>query len=361
MPTGSRPRGQQTLRSQPARTLPTTRPTAAGALLGAGLDEIVAALRCARRSVAIATPFLSHSVASLLVRESAGLRDRRLLIALNDAAVSGGYLDPHGIEEFLGGDFEIRSLRNLHAKVVVADRNWGLIGSGNLTTSGIDGGNAELGVVLNARQASRALRDHFDPWWAASEALDVERLRTLALRRRPKYPERHHRLGQGGVFRTTPGQELAAFVDDPSRTGYWLKIMHHRPYREETRQWRGDFWISDVHRLRDDGKPLLRPNYQVGDRLVIYLSREGRRACPAIVRVTSLPRFDPDLVRQEGWPGDDESWAWVTEVTGERVVPIGSAPKLSDIGVRPASIRQHSRIRLSHRQYQRALAAIPRA
>src|ERR1700709_2618239 len=108
----------------------------AGSLVGAGLDEIVYALRASRSTVDIATPFMSHPVAALLVRESAMAKRRRLLIALNDAAVQGGYLDPRGVEAFVEGNFEIRSLRNLHAKLVVADRRWGLVGSGNLTIAG---------------------------------------------------------------------------------------------------------------------------------------------------------------------------------------------------------------------------------
>jgi hypothetical protein len=331
-----------------------------GALIGAGLDDIVHALRGARNSIAIATPFLSHQVAALLVREAIGIPNRRLLIALNDAAVEGGYLDPRGVAEFLRGDFQIRSLRNLHAKVVVVDRRWALVGSGNLTVAGSNGGNAELGVVLSPSQARKAIGSFFEAWWTAGEPLDVARLRRLANRRRPASPERRQRAGQGGLFKTDAGSELKAFVDDPARGGYWLKIMHHRPERESENNWRGNFWISDVHRLRpSDGAPLLKPNYRLGDRLVIYLSREGRRACPAIVRVTGLPRYDPDTVRREGRPDDYKSWSWVTEVEGERVVSMDKAPTLADIGIKASSIRQHSRIRMNHRQFQRALAAIP--
>jgi hypothetical protein len=340
--------------------MPSSTAAPAGSLLGTGLDDTVYALRAARKSVAIATPFLSHQVAALLVRESIGLPDRRLIVALNDAAIQGGYLDPRGVEEFIRGEFDIRSVRNLHAKVVVADRRWALVGSGNLTGAGVNGGNAELGVVLAPRQVRQAIDDYFDRWWAVGEPLDIQRLRRLDHRLRPASPERRQRTGQGGVFKADVGSELPAFVDDPSRGGFWLKIMHHRPERESESNWRGDFWISDVHRLRpSDGAPLLKPNYRLGDRLVIYLSREGRRACPAIVRVTGLPRYAPEIVRREGWPDDYKSWSWVTEVTGERVTSIDNAPTLSELGIKPASIRQHSRIRLSHRQFQRALAAIP--
>jgi hypothetical protein len=64
-------------------------------------------------------------------------------------------------------------------------------------------------------------------------------------------------------------------------------------------------------------------------------------------------------VRREGWPEDYKSWSWVTEVTGERVVAIEHAPTLVDLHINAASVRQHSRIRLSHRQFRRALERIP--
>jgi hypothetical protein len=288
------------------------------------------------------------------------VRRRQLLIALNDAAVEGGYLDPRGIEEFLLAGFEIRSLRNLHAKVVIADECWALVGSGNLTVAGSSGGNAELGVVLDAKQARRAQRTFFKAWWAAAEPLDVDYLRSLERTVRPPSPTRRQRKGKGGLFSTESGQLLRS-VQSPSHNPYWLKIMHHRPEREDPSSWHGEFWISDAHRLRpSDGAPLLRPSYQVGDRLVIYLSRDERHACPAIVRVTRPPIYEPDRVRRDGGrPGDDDQWAWVTEVVGERATALEDAPTLSELGVASASVRQHSHIALTPDQFRRAVQAMP--
>jgi hypothetical protein len=143
------------------------RPSPAGRLLGVGLDDLAAALRSATTSVEVASRFMSHSVAALLVRatDEGHARQRRLLTALNVAAVEAGYLDPDGIEEFLSAGFAIRSLLNLHAKVVLTDRRWGLVGSGNLTVRGTNGVNAELGVVLSPQQAAEATTSYFDKWW----------------------------------------------------------------------------------------------------------------------------------------------------------------------------------------------------
>ncbi len=130
----------------------------AGTLLDAGLADMAAALKQARTSISIATPFLSRSVAGQLVRaaDESVARRRRLLTALNDQAVAGGYLSIDGIEDFVAANFEVQALYgNLHAKVLITDTHWALIGSGNLTEAGSNGRNAELGVVLRSPASTR--------------------------------------------------------------------------------------------------------------------------------------------------------------------------------------------------------------
>jgi phosphatidylserine/phosphatidylglycerophosphate/cardiolipin synthase-like enzyme len=179
--------------SSGARNVPSSVPaglTRSGTLMEAGLADMAVALRRAARSISIATPFLSRSVAGHLVRAAdEGLAHRRrLLTALNDSAVAGGYLSIDAIEEFLAAQFEVRSLRNLHAKVLIVDSSWALIGSGNLTEGGVNGRNAELGIVLSPAQARDAERLYFRRWWRAAEPLDLSYMRKLRAtehRRRP--------------------------------------------------------------------------------------------------------------------------------------------------------------------------------
>src|SRR5689334_14768547 len=120
---------------KPKRTRP-------GDLVGVGLADMADACRRARERIDIATPFLSAEVAAYLVRacDDGPAHSRRFITALNTAAVQGGYLDADAVEEMVAGGFEARSLRNLHAKVLIADSTWGLIGSGNLTAAGANGG-----------------------------------------------------------------------------------------------------------------------------------------------------------------------------------------------------------------------------
>jgi phosphatidylserine/phosphatidylglycerophosphate/cardiolipin synthase-like enzyme len=169
------------------------------------------ACRRAKASIDVATPFLSADVAAYLVRACDGgeATTRRFITALNVAAIQGGYLDPDGIDEFDAAGFEVRSLRNLHAKVLLTDDRWGLIGSGNLTVAGANGGNAELGILLSAPQTHAARQQHFDRWWTASEPIDLKYLRTLA-QRRPSSNQRRRREGRGGLFQSDASVDLRA-------------------------------------------------------------------------------------------------------------------------------------------------------
>src|SRR4051794_6267751 len=224
---------------------------------------MAAALRGARESVSIASPFLSHEVAAYLVRaaDEGAPAVRRMVTALNPRAVEGGYLDPDGIEEFVAAGFELRSLKNLHAKVLITDSLWGLIGSGNLTGAGSNGGNAELGIILTPEQAKEAQK-LFNRWWNDAKRLDLEYLRSLRRRKRPTSPERRRRQGQGGTYRNDAGVDLTDFNADKRNSGYWLKILYGTDERMKASYWKGRFWVSDRHALRPDGTPLYRPSYK---------------------------------------------------------------------------------------------------
>jgi hypothetical protein len=303
---------------------------------------------------------MTAEVAAYLVRacDDGAAKELRLLTAVNTAAVEGGYLDPDAIEEFIAAGFSARSLRNLHAKLFIADDRWALVGSGNLTTAGSNGGNAELGVVLDAGQAKKARRRYFDPWWAAGESIDLSYLRSLR-KKRPRSPTKRRRDGRGGIFDAPPGVDLGAFSQEKKGSGYWLKILYGSEERATAAHWRGRTWVSDRHTERaNGGTPLRRPSYRVGEHLVVYVSTGPRKACPAIVRVADDPVFDPDLVARESSREDAKRYGWVTWVDHVASLPLHRAPTLSQIGVRSQSVRQHGHIRIDRRQYRKALRAI---
>lgn len=336
------------------------RRTRPGDLVGIGLADMADACRSARERIDIATPFLSADVAAYLVRacDDGRAQSRRFITALNTSAVEGGYLDTDAVEEMIAAGFEARSLRNLHAKVLIADSSWALIGSGNLTAAGANGGNAELGIVLTREQSRIAQRDHFDVWWSHAEPLDVSWMRRLK-RHAPSSPQRRRREGRGGLLPTSARVDLGAFSANDRDSGYWLKILYANEERMTARHWRRRMWISDRHTApRADGTPGRKPSYRIGEHLVIYVSRGPRQACPAIMRVVEAPVFDPDLVEREVNAEDAALWSWVTWVEPVASIALSRAPTLSDMGVSSQSVRQHGHIRLSRTQYRRALRSI---
>jgi hypothetical protein len=87
-----------------------------------------------------------------------------MLVSLDARAVQSGALSVVALQRVLSAGGAVRSAVNLHAKLVVVDDRWALVGSGNLTAGGVNGGNAELGVeVLMGASEVRAV---FDRWWA---------------------------------------------------------------------------------------------------------------------------------------------------------------------------------------------------
>ncbi|MGH2991776.1 MAG: hypothetical protein ACRDMA_18325 [Solirubrobacterales bacterium] len=138
---------------------------------------------------------------------------------------------------------------------------------------------------------------------------------------------------------------------------YWLKLVYNRDGNEPD-YWIDRTWVSDVHRLKANGDPTYRPGYKVGDELVIYDTDEHR--CPARLRVTAEPQYDPTRVNAEGRPDDGERWGWLTETKTIAVATSGAAaPDLTDIGVSPLSVRQQDHVSLEPSQYEKALREIP--
>lgn len=93
-----------------------------------------------------------------------------------------------------------------------------------------------------------------------------------------------------------------------------------------------------------------RPNVGPGDRLALYAA--GYRRVFAVVEVTS----EPYLIEDE--PGE-ERWPWRVTVKPLLIAPIvRDGVRLEDGGVRAASMKQRSHLRLTAEQYERFVAGL---
>lgn len=88
-------------------------------------------------------------------------------------SVQVGALNPGALRLLKDEGWEIRSIRNLHAKLSIVDGFWGLVGSGNLTNAGLGStakGNVELGVTLSPEQIDAA-SSIYEGWWREADEI----------------------------------------------------------------------------------------------------------------------------------------------------------------------------------------------
>lgn len=129
------------------------------------------------KAVAIASPYLSFDVLRPLV-EGRIFR----LITDQDACFEAGFDPDRELYDFLEGNSEhVRTLRGLHAKVVLGDCA-GLFGSANLTRTGLCR-RFEMASIVRGRRLAE-LKEWFEALWNYGTPLDLP---TLAARA-PEYP-----------------------------------------------------------------------------------------------------------------------------------------------------------------------------
>lgn len=150
---------------------------------------------------------------------------------------------------------------------------------------------------------------------------------------------------------------------------YWLKIGYFTDSQEAAPDyWMKRSWVSDspgrtspwwerYDRPRKGTRyPPHGPQYEVGDRLVIYITEKG--VCPAILEVVGEPHWDPGWVDAQSGRGEGEEWGVVTEVKGLWSLSLEAAPPLEDIGVARARVQRHGHISLEAWEYEEAEARI---
>jgi hypothetical protein len=228
--------------------------------------------------------------------------------------------------------FEIASIPNLHAKVSLVDSRWGLVGSGNLTGTGLggeEGGNIELGVLLNQVQidASTELVAH---WWEEeADPVGPERIaKFAALPPFPKFEDEPPPVGTPLPLVSSEGLERVLAENAVPGRNYWIKSNYHRPGEE---RWWHRNWISDWRQ----------GPYEVDDLIVLYLSaRDGGPACcPAVVQVAKPSRKDSEWVRRHRDADAAERWPYVTETSVVGELPIDVGAPLSAIGKNGQSVQ----------------------
>jgi hypothetical protein len=325
----------------------------AGELVTYARTELLARVRGAKQRIWLASPFLSKPVAEEIVTavEESEATERHLLTALVAASVQTRILDPSALETLLDSGFEICSVSNLHAKVSLIDTTWGLVGSGNLTNSGLGGearANVELGVVLDVEQIATAA-ELFARWWDDADPVGAAVIAEYAVLPRLKQPPGQP-LAHGVPVGVGLPQSLEDILAEDELTalgrGYWVKSNYQR---HDNSTWWNRGWISDWRQA----------SYAIGDLIVLYLGAKdgGPAICPAVARVTEQSQFADKWIAEHGDPEAAQQWPYRTriEVVGE--VPIKSGAKLEDFGLSGQSV-QGGYCSITRQQFEEALRAM---
>lgn len=267
-------------------------------------------VRSAKDRIWLVSPYISAPVAASICTAAAESRasDRRLLTALDARSVQCGVLDPSALSLLRDSEFEIASIDNLHAKFMLVDSAWGLIGSGNLTGAGMGGedggGNYEMGVLLTSGQVEVASKI-VAGWWSLAGSVSADQIAEYASL--PKFPKSP--LGSVGptiVPPQTAGLEevLAEDAETAASRRYWINPNYHNPNDEK---WWSREWVSDAGNR----------SYGKGDLLVIYLGKTngGPQLCPAVLSVTETCRYDPEFVIEHRDAEAAGKWPYVTKAS----------------------------------------------
>jgi len=327
--------------------LPGSKPEPPGRLVAFARGALLSRVEAAEQRIFLSSPFLTMQVAAHLAEMASrsAAADRRLITALVPQSVRAGILDPSALLCLRETGFQVRSIRNLHAKLSLVD-GWGLVGSGNLTKAGLGGtarGNVELGAVLSGSQIAEA-EDYFERWWGRAKPVGPELLAKFdAIERIAPGPLDVEAFGP--AWEEPQTEELDRVLAEDARSaasrGYWIKSAYHSP--EEPDWWtRG--WISDAQL----------PRYAIGDLIFIYLGKEngGPQRCPAVVRAISAPRLDPKWVVEHRDEEAAGKWPHVTETAFVAdVLPVGRGVDLSLIGKNGRSV-QRGNCRITREEFE---------
>jgi len=300
-------------------------------------DLLLGAVAGAQHHVRLVSPYLSLPIAQRLAEYAeASTAPWSLITRFDAAAVAGGFLSTAGLRLLVEAGVAVRSLARLHAKVYLVDDEFGVVGSANLTGSGL-GTSAAPNRELSVRIEPNALvevEDQVDAWWGSAASISLSDIAALEAAARALPREAPIVLPEPSE--ATASVALADLLADARGVNLWVKAQYGEP---DADQWRQPFWFSS----RRDRIPSFKPR----DLVLIY-AKEAH-ACYAIIEVTSEPFHSPAYLLQHGRPESEaERWPWVNETLPRLVPTEGREVRPQDLGFTGQSLQGgHKRLGLT--------------
>jgi hypothetical protein len=128
---------------------------------------------------------------------------------------------------------------------------------------------------------------------------------------------------------------------------HWVKAVFNSSAKTTAAEWKMLGWVND-------GPGSRRPQYAVGDELLLY--DKPSRSFPARLRVTAEARSKPRLVERTSGPIEARRWPFVTEVKvlGAVDASVAPTPLMLD-----APVHQGGHWRVNADVYERAAEYVP--
>lgn len=294
--------------------------------LRADLEALVVG---ASARVDLCSPFLSGGTASWLAdAAAASAAEWTLLTRVEAVSAAGGFLSVPGLRVLMKAGVKLFHADRLHAKVFLADGAAGLLGSGNLTASGLgepSRPNLELGVALDAGQCAQA-DAVMAAWRGAAAPVTVAMLDECEKRAKGlRVPALRLPGGHGSA-----GDVDAVLAEGLAARQVWIKGMYLDAARA-SRTWAAGDWVASP-------SPKRKPSFVPGDLLLVYGTMT--EVCNALVRVAGPTRRDPAFAVANGTPADDaERWPWITPIEPVLQVPVADGLPLQRLGFTGQSLR----------------------
>lgn len=117
----------------------------------------------AQKELRIAVPYYSEGVIKMILKRSKASH-KHFLLRLSDGEVRDGVQSPRAVRLLQEHHCTVKFIKNLHAKIFIADRSQAIVTSSNLTNPGLSR-NVEVGVLIDEPKAVLAVLSTFEKWY----------------------------------------------------------------------------------------------------------------------------------------------------------------------------------------------------
>jgi hypothetical protein len=238
-------------------------------------------IQSAKFKLFIASPYYSSDVLKRILTLARADTEKQFLLDVNEGDMAAGTQSGVRLLQHAPNS-EVRTLPNLHAKLLIADENVAIVTSANLTWTALKR-NVEYGVMIDEPNLMKELLDSVRPFWEGSEPLDFDEL--------PNPRKRGKGKGSSSVKKF--GHDILPPDESGPEWKNWIVVHTEFSSSSQMRQqlremWGGDkrwYWTEvGRHPLKEGGPHIV----------LLECSEDGRIVADGVATVIREQYKDPD-------------------------------------------------------------------